>query len=179
VQTITGSDAAAPRGRLRVSTQGAVMVAAEQRTRYSTPSPGGLRREARAEARQLLRQLLVKAYRQGDMNVITIALGGERWGGAELNLQVPRSFRESLVETHGGAIDASDLSGTLEVETGGGGIKLDRISGPVRATTAGGQIDLGAMGGTVRCQDGGRSDSRAEHPRRRGARNGRRRHLGG
>ena len=155
VQTTTGSDVAVTRGRLRVSTQGPVTVrgGAENQVQYTVTRRVKARSES--DARRLLREVAAKSYRQGDMNGITIALGGERQGDAELNVTVPRSFRESIVETHGGGIDAADLSGGLEAETGGGPIRLDRISGPVRAMTAGGQIDLGAMGSSVRCRTAG------------------------
>src|SRR5690348_7908951 len=77
VQTITGSDAAAPHGRLRVSTQGPVTLrgGADNQLQYTVTRRVKARDEA--EARRLLRDLLVKAYRQGDMHVIAVAAGGE------------------------------------------------------------------------------------------------------
>src|SRR6185436_10893066 len=107
------------------------------------------------EARQLLRQFLVKAYRQGDITTIEIAHGGEGWGSADLRITAPRSLRGSMLETHGGPVDASDLNGSVQIQTGGGAVHLDRISGPVQAKTAGGEMTLGVMGGSVYCTSAG------------------------
>ena len=155
VQTITGSEAAARGGRLRVSTRGPVTVrgGADDQVLYTVTKRVKAKREA--EARQLLRQFLVRAYRQGDITMIEVAHGGEGWGTADLNVTAPRSMRESFLETHGGAVDAADLSGGVQVQTGGGGIRLDKISGPVTARTGGGEINLGAMGASVYCTSAG------------------------
>src|SRR2546422_5057374 len=118
VQTITGSEAAAPGGRLRVSTRGPVTVrgGVEDRIiRYTVTKRVKARSEA--EARRLLRQFLVRAYRQGDTSTLTIAHGGEGWGSADLNVTVPRGFREVFLEQHGGMVDAADLNGAMQVQS--------------------------------------------------------------
>ena len=155
VQTITGSESAAPAGRLRVSTRGPVTVrgGGEDQIRYTVTKRVKARSEG--EARRLLRQFLVNTHRQGDLYTLTIAHGGEGWRSADLSLTAPRGFREVLLETHGGKVDAADLNGAVQVQTGGGGIRLDRISGPVTAMTAGGEITLGTMGSSVRCTSAG------------------------
>jgi hypothetical protein len=155
VQTITGSEAARPEGRLRVSTRGPVTVrgGGEDLIRYTVTKRVKARSEA--EARRLLRQFLVNTQRQGDLYTLTIAHGGEGWRSADLSLTAPRAFREVLLETHGGKVDAADLNGTVHVQTGGGGIRLDRITGAVTARTAGGEISLGTMGSSVRCTSAG------------------------
>lgn len=155
VQTITGSDAVARGGRLRVSTSGPVNLrgGSDDLLQYRVTKRVKAKRES--EAKQLLRQFLVKVHRQGDMSLITVALGGEGRGSAELIITAPRSLRESLIETHGGPVDAADLRGALQVRTGGGGIKLDQIDGPVTARTAGGEVTLGTMGATVQCVSAG------------------------
>jgi DUF4097 and DUF4098 domain-containing protein YvlB len=155
VQTVTGMETTAPGGRLRVSTRGSVTVrgGAEDQIRYTVTKR--VKAGSEAEARRLLQQFLVSVHRQGDMHILTIAHGGEGHLSADLNLTVPRGFREALLETHGGKVDAADLNGSVQVQTGGGGIKLDRISGPVIARTAGGEITLGTMGSSVRCTSAG------------------------
>jgi len=155
VQTITGSETAIPGGRLRISTRGAVTVrgGAEDQVRYTVTKR--VKAKSQAEARRLLRQFLVRAYRQGDTSMLTIAHGGEGWGSADLNVTVPRGFREVFLEQHGGMVDAADLNGAMQVQSGGGGIRLDRIAGPVSARTAGGDIALGTMGSSVRCTTAG------------------------
>ena len=155
VQTITGSDMAMPGGRLRVSTRGPVTVRGvdDRVIRFTVTKRVKARSET--EARRLLRQFLVNTQRQGDLHTLTIVHGGEDWRSADLNVTAPRGLREVLLETHGGQVDAADLSGAVQVQTGGGGIKLDRIAGPVTARTAGGEIVLGSMGSSVRCTSAG------------------------
>src|SRR5436309_1474865 len=82
----TGSDAAPAGRRLRVSTQGSVTVrgGADDQVQYTITKRVKARREE--EARQLLRQFLVKTFRQGDIATIEIAHGGEGWGSADLNV---------------------------------------------------------------------------------------------
>jgi len=162
VQTITGSETAAPGGRLRISTRGAVTLrgGAEGEVRYTVTKR--VKAQSETEARRLLRQFLVRAYRQGDTNTLTIAHGGEGHGSADLSMTAPRGFREVLLEQHGGGVDAADLTGALQVQSGGGPIQLDRIAGPVSARTAGGPINLGTLGSSVRCTTAGgpiRADS--------------------
>ena len=153
VQTITGSETSG--GRLRVSTRGPVTLrgGSEDQVRYTVTKR--VKAKSEADAKRLVRQFLVRAYRQGDVNVIAVAHGGDGWGSAELNLTVPRSLRESSLEVHGGAIDAADLNGAVQVQTDGGAIRLDRISGPVTARTAGGEINLGTMGASAHCTSAG------------------------
>ncbi len=155
VQVVSGSEAVTPGGRLRVSTRGGVTVrgGGDDQVQYTITKRVKARREE--EARQLLRQFLVKSYRQGDINTIEIAHGGEGWGSADLVVTAPRNFRGALIDTHGGPVDASDLNGSVQVQTGGGAIRLDRIGGPVSAKTAGGEVRLGVIGGSAYCSSAG------------------------
>jgi hypothetical protein len=155
LQTITGSETAAPGGRLRVSTRGPVTLrgGAENQLQYTVTKR--VKAKSEAEARRLLKQFVVSSHRQGDTHILTIAHGGEGWRSADLNLTAPRGFREVQLDTHGGQVDAADMNGALQVQSGGGGIKLDRISGPVSARTAGGEITLGTLGGSARCATAG------------------------
>lgn len=154
VQTITGSEAA-PGGRLHVSTRGPVTVrgGAEEQVRYTVTKR--VKAASEAEARRRLSRFLIRTYQQGDLTVFAVAHAGDGWGSADLSVMAPRGLRETLLETHGGTVDAADLNGAVQVQTGGGAIKLDRISGPVIAKTAGGEITLGMMGNSVRCTSAG------------------------
>jgi len=155
VQTITGSEAVASGGRLRVSMQGSMTVRGvpEAQAQYTVTKRVKAKREE--EARRILRQFVVRIRRQGDLTVMEIAHGGDGWNGADLKLNIPRGTREALLETHGGPIDAADLNGIARVQTDGGPIRLDRISGPVTAQTAGGEIKLGTIGSSVYLTSGG------------------------
>src|SRR5262245_35636314 len=129
VQTITGSEVAAPGGRLRLSTRGPATVRGgeERQIRYTVTTRVKARSEG--EARRLLRQFVVKTNRQGDMTILTIAHSGEGSGSADLQVTAPRGFRDVTLEQHGGMVDVADLNGAVQVRSGGGGMKLDRISG--------------------------------------------------
>jgi hypothetical protein len=155
VQTVTGSEAAPPNGRLRVTTRGPVTVrgAAQDRVVYTITKRVKATRES--EARRRLTRFLVRASQQGDTTVLTVAHGGEEWGSADVNISAPRGFREVVLESHGGTVDATDLSGALQVRTDGGPIRLDHISGPVSARTAGGEITVGSLGSSARCTSSG------------------------
>jgi hypothetical protein len=155
VQTTTGIEATTPSGRLRVSTRGSITVrgADEQQIKFIVVKRVKARREA--EARELLRQFVIRPYRQGDLTGISVTHGGEGWGSADLHVTVPRSAREAAVETHGGRVDAANFGGSLRVETGGGAIRLDRIGGSVSAVTAGGEISIGSIGGAATCTSAG------------------------
>src|SRR5712664_3260005 len=71
VQTITGTEAAAPGGRLRVSTSGSVTVrgGVEEQIRYTVTKR--VKAGSEAEARRLLQQFLVSVHRQGDIHILT------------------------------------------------------------------------------------------------------------
>src|SRR5262249_50363410 len=126
VQTITGSEFAAPGGRLRISTRGPVVVrgASEDQIRYTITKR--VKAHSEAEARRRLARFLVRTYRQGDTTTLTIIHAGDAWGSSDVNVTAPRGSREAILETHGGGVDASDLGGSVQVQTGGGGIRLDR-----------------------------------------------------
>src|SRR5579859_5272549 len=155
VQTVTGSEAAAPGGRLRISTRGPVTVrgGVQDQVRYTITKRVKARDEN--EARRRLSRFLVRTYRQGDTNLFAVAHAGDAWGSADVNVTAPRGFREVSLETHGGTVNATDFNGSVQVQTGGGSIKLDRISGAVVAKTAGGEIILGTMGSSVRSTSAG------------------------
>src|SRR5215211_7507016 len=155
VQTISGSEPAATGGRLRLTTNGPVSLRGGDDNQVQYTVNKRVKAKNERDARELLRQFLVKAYRQGDTTFIAVAHGSDGRGGADLKITAPRSLRESVVETRGGTVDALDLNGGLRVNTGGGAIRLDRINGMVTAMTAGGEINLGSMGGSVRCTSAG------------------------
>ncbi len=100
------------------------------------------------------------------------------WNGNSFSVRckvtVPRQFDLNL-DTAGGSIKVSDLTGKVDVETAGGSISLGTIQGGIKAQTAGGSISvegateavhvgtaggsikLGAMGGAVDAETSGGS----------------------
>lgn len=156
VEEITGSIPAAR--NLRVQTEsGTVKVQGGAqgqitytiRKRAFTSSEESARREFEA--------FKVNAAKRAD----TAWLEGEWQGGsarkfsADFSLQVPRELDLVKLETSGGGLAVSGISGRVEAESGGGGIKLDDIGGPISAQTGGDSITVGSVGGDLTLETGG------------------------
>jgi len=73
---------------------------------------------------------------------------------ADVAIVVPGDLRLCRVRTKGGSVQASDLSGALEVSSDGGRLQMDGIRGPVTARTGGGEIRVGSVEGDARCFTG-------------------------
>jgi len=159
VQTVEGLLPAAPGGRLRVTSVGSISVrgSAEGQARYVAKKR--VRAGSEAEARRLLDRVAVRASRQGTTAVLIVddPHCGHCGFSASLDITAPRPTDETVLETHGGSLEAYDLDGRVNAQTAGGSIQMDRIGRGVRAETAGGTITLGAIGGPVRCETAGGS----------------------
>jgi len=155
VRTVNGTVATPSPERLRVETVGNVDLrgAAGNAATYSLKERVRARdaREAMAE----FRKLEVKSGSDGDWALLTIRSLGRVSSGLELTLVVPRSLRQTRIETHGGNVQASDLDGDLQTRSAGGRIHVDGIRGKAELRTAGGDIEVGSVGGVVRCFSGG------------------------
>src|SRR5258708_8647797 len=73
----------------------------------------------------------------------------------EVTVTVPRDIDVVKIETDGGEIVTTGISGRLEAESGGGGIHLDDIGGAITAETGGGSVDVGNVGGDLTVRTGG------------------------
>ncbi|MGH9722194.1 MAG: hypothetical protein ACRD8O_18445 [Bryobacteraceae bacterium] len=155
VQTVTGTVATPPSGKLRISTRGKVAAAGgpEQVIRYSFVKRVKARNEA--EARRRLGKFVIRSSRAGDWGVLSVAHESETSIQSELQVKAPRGLRDMIVETHGGSVTAVDLAGNLQAQTGGGPIHVDKLGRDVVAITAGGEIVLGSIGGSAICKSAG------------------------
>jgi hypothetical protein len=81
--------------------------------------------------------------------------GRPRRFSGEFVVDVPRDVALVKVETGGGSVVVTGISGQAEVETGGGKIRLDDIGGSVYAETGGDSIDIGTVGGDLKLETGG------------------------
>jgi DUF4097 and DUF4098 domain-containing protein YvlB len=71
------------------------------------------------------------------------------------SVMVPREFNVQL-DTGGGAISVSDLTGNVDVNTSGGRIEIGNITrGNVVADTSGGRIEIGDVNGDVEADTSG------------------------
>jgi hypothetical protein len=108
-------------------------------------------------ARQQLQSYKISAYTRGD----TAWIVGEWQGGrphrfsSEVKVIVPRDMELVKVETGGGEIYTTGITGRMEGQTGGGSIHLAEIGGEANVETGGGNIDIGNVGGDLKVRTGG------------------------
>lgn len=81
--------------------------------------------------------------------------GGAHKFAAEFSLQVPHDLELVKLETSGGGLSVTGISGRVEAQSGGGGIKLDDIGGAINAETGGDSITVGTVGGDLTLETGG------------------------
>jgi len=117
------------------------------------------RKNKTAEA-DFLRAHPVKIVQDG--NTVTVRCrhkqsnsGWFNWGGkgnrneAKYTIRVPAQFTTKL-NTAGGGISVSDLTGEVKAVTSGGGLKFTRIHGPLNGNTSGGAIRISDSEGEIK-----------------------------
>ena len=108
-------------------------------------------------ARKQFEGYKISTYVRGDTAFIT----GEWENGhphkfnSEVTVNVPRDLDLVKIQTDGGEISTTGISGRLEAESGGGPIHLDDIGGAISAETGGGSIDVGNVGSDLTVRTGG------------------------
>ena len=101
----------------------------------------------------------ISAYVRGD----TAWIVGDWEGGrphkfsGDFVVNVPREMDAINVETEGGNVSTTGVTGRVDAQSGGGSIRIDDVGGKVNAETGGGSIDLGNVGSDVSLQTGGGS----------------------
>ena len=157
-EEITGSLAAVRNLRVKVDV-GSVRVngGSQQSIDYTirNHSYSGSEQKARHE----FENYKISAYVRGDTAWIVADWQGgraHRFSG-EFNISVPREMDEVKVETDGGGVSATGVSGRVDAESGGGNIRFDDIGGAANAETGGGSIDVGNVASEVNLHTGGGS----------------------
>ena len=99
----------------------------------------------------------VSTYTKGDTAWIVGEWenGRPRKFSADVTVNVPRDMQLVKIETDGGEVVTTGISGRLEAETGGGGMHLDDIGGAITAESGGGGVDVGNVGGDLTVRTGG------------------------
>jgi len=158
-ETLTGSVAVAPGGKVKIGVRGPVVVRGEDRRDIVYT----LKKRARArrveEAKRALDGWSVKTKIVGGVAYLIVQFADARAVSPELEVRAPRSLSGVVVENQGGSVDARDLDGDLTAATSGGRITIDRIGRNVSARTGGGDVQLGRIGGSAQCLSGGGSIS--------------------
>ena len=155
---ITGSLAAAKNLRVKVDSGVVKVVGGNQQTiNYviSNHSYAGSEEKARREFESYKISVAVR----GDTAWVVGEWQGSRprRSSSEFVINIPRNTDLVKVETEGGDLTATGVSGRVEGETGGGSIRLDDISGAINVETGGGSIDVGTVGGELALRTGGGS----------------------
>jgi DUF4097 and DUF4098 domain-containing protein YvlB len=101
----------------------------------------------------------ISAYVHGD----TAWIVGDWEGGrphkfsGDFVVNVPREMDAINIETEGGNVSTSGITGRVDAQSGGGSIRVDDVGGTVNAETGGGSIELGTVGSDVSLHTGGGS----------------------
>lgn len=158
-QEITGSLAAVKILRVKVD-MGSVVVRGGQQQGISYTVHTRFGNSSEQEARRQFDQYKITAYVKGDTAwIVGDWQGGRRprHSSADFSVMVPREMAVVKLETEGGNVDATGVSGRVEAESGGGNMKLDDIGGGVSAETGGGSIEVGTVSGDLGLHTGGGS----------------------
>jgi len=157
-QEITGSLAASKNLHLRVDV-GSVRVVGGSQQGISYVIHSKAYTSSEEKARSEFQNYKISAFVKGD----TAWIVGE-WQGSrprkfsgDFVINVPKQMDLVKVETEGGSVTGTGISGRMEAESGGGSIKLEDIGGTINAETGGGSIDVGSAGGDVSVHTGGGS----------------------
>lgn len=158
-QEITGSLAAVKTLRIKVD-MGSVVVrgGGQQGINYVVHTRFG--NSSEQDARRQFEKYKISAWVKGD----TAWIVGDWQGGrqprhfsGQFSVMVPREIALVKLETEGGDVDATGVSGRVEAESGGGAMRLDDIGGGVSAETGGGSIEVGTVAGELGLHTGGGS----------------------
>ncbi|MBO0910185.1 MAG: DUF4097 family beta strand repeat protein [Acidobacteria bacterium] len=154
--TLSGSLAVARNLRIKVEA-GAVRVEGTSSQAITYVVHNKSHESSEERARRQFDSYKISSYVRGD----TAWVVGEWEGGrphrfsSDITVRVPRAMDLVNIETDGGDVVATGISGRLEAETGGGAIHLDDIGGAINAETGGKSIDVGNAGGDVIVRTGG------------------------
>jgi DUF4097 and DUF4098 domain-containing protein YvlB len=109
------------------------------------------------EARRQFASLKINAFVKGDTAWIVAEWQGgrPRKFSGEFVINLPRNTDSVKIETGGGGVEASSISGRVDIESGGGKIRVDDIGGSVGVETGGDSIDIGTIGGDLKLETGG------------------------
>jgi DUF4097 and DUF4098 domain-containing protein YvlB len=156
VQELTGSLAASKILKVKVEMGG---------VRVQGGNPDGIRYtvhnrvyvSSEKEARRMFERYHITSGSNGQVAWLVGDWEGSspRKFSAEFVFEVPRELENVKVETQGGEVSASDLTGNVASSSGGGNVHFGAIGGSVSVETGGGNVDVKHAGGALRVETGG------------------------
>lgn len=157
-QQVTGTLAAVKNLRVKVD-MGSVIVRGGQQQDINYVVHTRSYNSSEQDARRQFESFKITAYVKGDTAWIVGDWQGHRPHrcSGEFTINVPRDMGWMKLETDGGNVDATGVSGRVEADSGGGSVHLDDIGGGVNAETGGGSIDVGTITGDMGLHTGGGS----------------------
>src|SRR5439155_1615557 len=142
-QEITGNLAAAKNLRVKVDV-GTVRVQGGSQSAINYVIHNRSYSGSEDKARREFDSYKISTYVRGD----TAWIVGDWQGGrshrfsSDFSIDVPRNMDWVKVETDGGSVTTTGISGRVDATSGGGTIRVDDIGGNVNAETGGGRIEL-------------------------------------
>ena len=167
----------APGGSLVVDVDfGSIDVTTSATDEVSVNAWRKVTRKNTSDEEQFLRENPVQILHEGDTVTVRCRHKQEKsrwfnWGSrgnqneGKVTIRVPARFNASL-DTSGGAIAVSDLTGKVSADTSGGGLRFTRLHGPLKGDTSGGgirvvdcegEIKIDTSGGGIELTGGGGS----------------------
>jgi hypothetical protein len=155
-QELSGSLGAAKNLRVKVD-NGSVRVEGGSQSDISYVIHRYAYTSSEEQARREFETYKISTYVKGDTAWIISEGGRNRKCAGDFVIKVPRNLELAKLETDGGSITTTGISGRADVQSGGGSIRLDDIGGQIAAETGGGTIDVGNVGSDVNLRTGGGS----------------------
>ena len=157
VQEMTGDLGAAKNLRVKIAS-GSVRVQGGSQAGITYVIHRRAYTSSEQQARHEFESYKMSASVKGDTAWVIAESGGQdRKCSDEFIIKVPRSLDSAKIETGGGDVNATGISGHVGLESGGGNIHVDDIGGTLSVSTGGGTIDVGNVGSNVSLQTGGGS----------------------
>jgi DUF4097 and DUF4098 domain-containing protein YvlB len=156
-QEINGSLAGVKVLRVKVA-MGSVVVHGGQQQGINYVAHLRFGNSSEQDARRQFDDYKITAYVKGDTAWIVGDWQGRhqpRHCSSEFAVMVPHDMTLVKLETDGGNVDATGVSGRVEAESGGGSIHFDDIGGGVNGETSGGPIEVGTVNGELGLHTGG------------------------
>jgi DUF4097 and DUF4098 domain-containing protein YvlB len=154
VQEVSGTFSAGKYVKVR-SSSGSIRVQGAQQNNITYTIREHVRAGSEEAARRELARMKFTTYSSGETVVLRADCEGSNRGSIDFDIQAPAQTAQVKLETDGGAVTATNLSGRVEATTGGGAIHLDQITGVVMASSGGGDIEIGKVGSDVQVSTGG------------------------
>lgn len=162
-EKINKSFTVAPGGKLVVDVDfGAIEVSSSPNSEVSVDVYRKVGLKSEDAEKKFLADRPVTISQEGDTVTVhsrKATKGGWNWSGSQklegkYIVHVPAKFNVKL-NTSGGHIHVSDLTGEVKANTSGGGLKFTHITGPLDGDTSGGGIQLADCAGTIKVDTSG------------------------